>query len=104
MNGPMNIGLDYDGTYTTDPVAFDKVIRTFILAGFNVYLVTMRAPPPHFESVLVLEDLENKVTGMYFTDRKAKRPFMLAKGIKIAFWIEDMPEWLLTDARPRSEE
>ena len=39
-----------------------------------------------------------KVAKIYFTGRLAKRPFMLAKGIKIDVWIDDYPEAVVKDA------
>jgi hypothetical protein len=38
----MNIGLDWDGTVTTDPVTWAKVAQTLTAAGFQVHIVTMR--------------------------------------------------------------
>lgn len=94
----MNIGLDYDETYTRDPATWDKVIETFQLAGHRVYIVTWRFrndPIYGDESPIVVHDLSEKVDGMYFTGRQAKQKFMYSKGIHIDVWMDDNPSAIL---------
>lgn len=63
--------------------------------GHNVYCVTMRSPG---EGRAVKESLENKVDGIFFTSRRAKRDFMNARGIRVDVWVDDSPAFVLMDA------
>jgi hypothetical protein len=94
----MIVALDYDCTYTNDPATWDKVIAVFRAAGHKVYLVTMRYDN-HTDADPVRAALEGKVDGMFFTGHRAKQPFMFKLGINISVWIDDMPGFILYDAR-----
>lgn len=93
----MNIALDYDGTYTADPILWDTFIFTAQKRGHQVHLVTMR-----HESEAVR--MGEQPTRIHYTDRKAKRPFMQNLGITIQIWIDDMPDFIIGSAAPRSLE
>lgn len=84
----MNIGLDYDDTYTRDPIAWDGFIKLMGSRGHYVYLVTWRFED---ETEYNIEILRNELDGVYFTGRKAKEKFMYAQGIRIDVWIDDNP-------------
>ena len=92
----MFIALDFDNTYSRDPEFWNTVIASAQHAGHEVYCVTMRNEG--YESREVREALANKVDGIFFTDRKAKQPYMFARGICIDVWIDDNPIWINTDA------
>lgn len=93
----MNISLDYDDTYTRDPALWDAFIEQARKQGHKVFCVTMRYP--HWsESKPVFESLTGKVDDFFFTGRKAKRPFMYQQRINIDVWIDDQPNWIVTDA------
>lgn len=91
----MNLALDYDSTYTCDPTAWNEFIDLMHQHGHTIYCVTMRYPS---EARPVKEALSNRVDGIFCTGRKAKRPFMFARGIRIDVWIDDEPSWIITDA------
>ena len=91
----MIIALDYDGTYTCDPEAWNEFIDLMQRQGHTVYCVTMRYAR---ESRPVREALESRVDGIFCTGRKAKRPFMYERGIHVSVWVDDEPGWILTDA------
>lgn len=90
----MNIGLDYDDTYTRDPLMWDKVCTYMRNRGHKIYLVTWRFESEaqelfkHFASIL---------DGVYPTGRKAKEKFMYDQGIRIDVWIDDNPGSVLND-------
>lgn len=88
----INIGLDYDDTYTRHPYVWDKVIEAFRKGGHKVYVVTWR-----FEEEMqqVYEALDGKVHGFYPTGRKAKEKFMFDQGINVDVWIDDNPRAIL---------
>jgi hypothetical protein len=94
----MNIGLDYDDTYTRDPATWDKMIELFQLAGHKVYIVTWRFGRDDAygnEGDIVVHDLSEKADGIYFTGRQAKQKYMFSKGIRIDVWIDDNPSAIL---------
>lgn len=93
----MNIGLDFDNTYTRDPEAWNDFIDRFQQSGHNVYVVTMRHKQEGRE---VEEALAKRVDGIFFTGRKGKQKFMFDRGISIDVWIDDMPIWVTQDAAP----
>jgi hypothetical protein len=86
----MNIGLDFDDTYTRDPIAWNEFIRIFVSRGHTIYCTTFRFP----EQSQQVYDSIGKVIGhknCYFTSYNAKRKYMQSKGIMIDVWIDDMP-------------
>jgi hypothetical protein len=91
----MRIGLDYDGTYTADPVLWDAFINAARQRGHEVHLVTMRADSEPVR-------LGAHVDRIHYTDRKAKRQFMQALGLPVQVWIDDMPDFIVGNAAPRS--
>lgn len=93
----MIIALDYDGTYTADPALWDAFIRNARARMHQVHIVTMR-----HESEAVR--LGEQVDRIHYTDRKAKRPFMQKLGMSVQIWIDDMPDFILGSAAPRSLE
>jgi hypothetical protein len=96
----MNIGFDYDNTYTRDPAFWDSFLNAARVRGHKVYLVTMRTPA---EGVQVFHDLTGKVDGICFTSRRGKQKYMYEMGISIDVWIDDMPLFVLQDAADRSD-
>ncbi len=84
----MNIAIDYDDTYTRDPLMWVNIIAFFKRRGHMVYCVTSRS---YHASSPVIIDLGNKVDEIYYTNGKAKQPFMFAQGIRIDVWIDDNP-------------
>lgn len=91
----MVVSLDYDDTYTRDPQAWNEFIDLMQRNGHNVYCVTMRAPA---EGRAVKEALENRVDGIFFTSRRAKRDFMNSRGINVDVWVDDSPAFVLMNA------
>lgn len=95
----MNIALDYDGTYTRDPVCWNAFIAHFRSKGHKVYCVTMRYKKEEAE---VNAHLSARVDGIFFTARQAKQRYMFEQGISIDVWIDDMPGFITQDAADRT--
>lgn len=94
----MLIALDYDDTYTADPILWDLFIEQAKQRGHEVFCVTMRYADK--ESQEVEENLGDKVDRIIYTNRKAKKVvFRMQCGRNPDIWIEDTPEWLFEDAR-----
>jgi hypothetical protein len=79
----MRISIDYDGTYTRDPVLWDSFIQSAKDRGHEVVCVTMRYP--HEPIAMPCE--------IFYTSRKAK-----AIVCEADIWIDDSPKWLLMDS------
>lgn len=90
----MIIALDFDETYTLDPITWDQVIALFKAMGHVVYVVTFRIDNSA-EAPEVRKALEGKVNDIFFTGRKFKREFMEKKEIYIDVWIDDQPELIV---------
>jgi hypothetical protein len=93
----MIIALDYDETYTLDPDFWDQFLRSAKAAGHDVFICTMRNDDEMLE---VYALLNGKVTAIFNTSRKAKRPYMQSQGINIDVWIDDRPEFVVFNANP----
>ncbi len=91
----MLIAIDYDGTYTADKVLWNVFIEQSILHGHSIIVATMRYG---CEGECVMDDLQTKVDQIIFTSRAAKKPYLEAMGISPDIWIDDIPEFILTDA------
>ena len=91
----MNISLDFDDTYTRDPVFWNRFIEMIWEFGHDVYCVTAREPLPKFKDEVY--DTIGKLIGKdncYFTDGNAKEKFMFDHNIMIDVWIDDSPRFI----------
>ncbi len=80
----MNISLDYDGTYSVDPVMWDEFIEIAKKHGHSVTCVTMRYPS---------EEVKIPCEVVY-TSRNPKRDYFQAD-----VWIDDMPQAVFYGAK-----
>lgn len=92
----MNISLDFDETYTRDPVLWLSMIRIAKDRGHKVYCVTMRTPE---EGADVVFELGRHVEKIIFTSRAAKKEYCLQNhNLTIDVWIDDMPLFVIQSA------
>lgn len=87
----MRIALDYDGTYTQDPILWANFIAESIGRGHEVICVTMRHPED--------EPIVGMPCEIIYTDRQPKMSHMVLIGRPTDVWIDDHPEWLAKDAQ-----
>ena len=80
----MLIALDYDKTYTADPVLWDDFIKSAQNRGHEVKIVTMRYPR---------EPIDAAPADVIYTSRKAKASY-----VKADIWIDDRPQWVYQDS------
>lgn len=80
----MLIALDYDKTYTADPMLWEDFIQSARARGHTVKIVTMRRPDE------VVSDVPIDVV---YTSRKAK-----ASIVKADIWVDDSPHWIHQDS------
>jgi hypothetical protein len=91
----MLIALDYDETYTKDPIFWDQVISLATSRGHSVICTTMRY---RSEGEEVIRDLSGKVENIIFTERNAKQEFVNNCGYMPSVWIDDNPSFIVNDA------
>ena len=85
----MNIALDYDNCYTRDPECWNNIIKVFQESGHNVMVVTMRYPAEAVDQSL------SSWIPVHYTERRAKRDYMIWRGVSIDIWIDDTPDAIL---------
>ncbi len=85
----MVIALDYDKTYTADPILWGKFLDICEARSHTVICLTMRYPHE------AIPDFGIKI---YYTERKAKKVYADESGILVDIWIDDKPAWLFEDA------
>lgn len=89
----MKIALDYDDTYTRDPLLWNWFVAEAIERGHTVYCVTSRKETMLDEIELTLGRLitrENIIACGY----EPKRAFTQDLDIMIDVWIDDNPEMI----------
>lgn len=91
----MRIALDFDKTYDKAPKFWDTFIDNCHGNGFEVILATYRHPTEDWDPLM--DDLQKKIP-LYFTDGKAKRPFLENLGVTVDIWIDDNPHSIVDDS------
>lgn len=90
----MLIALDYDETYTNDPVLWLTFIESLRSRNHDVVVVTMRFESEGHDMDPRLKQLCHVI----FTGRRAKHPFCAQLGVYPSVWIDDCPHFVHMDA------
>jgi len=85
----MRIAIDYDDTFTADPVAWCKVIQVLEDAGHEVVCVTSRFET--YDNQYNLEAALPNSVQVVLCDHNAKAEVMKARGMPVDIWIDDDP-------------
>lgn len=94
----MNIALDYDGTFTEDPIFWLRFILECQQSGHDLRVVTMRYPSEQFGEHPMDERIVALGVPIVFTSRKAKAPVLKELGWHASVWIDDNPKAVDNDA------
>lgn len=94
----MKIGLDYDGTVTSDYAGFVSLVRMMRERGHEVYITTMRYVS-ECKGDLEFCVFARNVDGVVATGREAKKEYCLKYGITIDVWIDDNPRAIEESAK-----
>ncbi len=81
----MNIGIDYDETFTSAPEMFKEIIRVFETSGHECFIVTARSE----ERCLHIE--EETGLRVISTGQRAKAKVCFEECVDIHIWIDDSP-------------
>ena len=86
----MNLSVDYDDTFTRDPIFWGLVIDLAQSRGHKVYCITSRSVRHADE---VYDDLEKKLgrDAIMFTAGLPKKAYAYKNNVKIDVWIDDAP-------------
>ena len=87
----LNIAVDFDDTFSADPIMFKEVIKIFKSRGHKVYLVTYRHGDINHVANSDIFDHKDVFDDIFFTGYNAKDNFMKSQNIKIDIWIDDYP-------------
>lgn len=87
---PMLIAIDFDDTYTRDPVFFDLMIQELKSRGHAAICVTARMEKDGGD--VTASNLANLCERIIFTGGKPKRQFTAEAGYYPSIWVDDMPE------------
>jgi len=93
----MKIALDYDNTYSLDPIFWDTFIRGCEIRGIDVRIVTAR--DERLDRSAPLVELEKKISVIY-TRGVAKKWYCahFGEGFIPDVWIDDKPESILQNS------
>jgi len=86
------IAVDWDGTFNLISDLLLSFMEAARYAGHTVIICTMR-----YESEKAEMSNVEELFKIYFTGRKAKKPFLDELGIKVDIWIDDNPQWVNSD-------
>lgn len=86
----MNIGLDWDNTYTRDPQLYNGFIDIAVLRGHNVYITTSRGMDTPIEFIPI------GIKTVIYCNYRAKYDVTRQQGIVIDNWIDDDPYYITT--------
>jgi hypothetical protein len=88
----MNISLDYDDTYTQDPVLWNGFCRTAKMRGHTVYCVSFRDTKQMDEPKATVGQVIGE-HNCYGTGMRSKKDYMWHQHrISIDVWIDDLPQ------------
>lgn len=93
----MKIALDYDGTYSADPLFWNAFIAQSINDGHEVRIVTAR--DERFDRTAKLVELEKRIPVVYCRG-VAKKWYMthFGDGFVPDIWIDDRPQSIFTNS------
>lgn len=89
----MLLALDFDETYTKAPSFWDDFTAMARDQGHEVIMATYRHPVADWHPLM--EDIDMEI---YFTDGKAKKPFLAERDVHPDIWIDDRPLTVVEDS------
>lgn len=89
----MLICIDFDDTYTKDPVLWNEFILLAKSRGHRVICCTMRYEIEEGEELT--QTIGKVVDLIYFTNRNSKKAFLNNLNIFPDIWIDDEPSFIL---------
>jgi hypothetical protein len=82
--------VDFDGTYTSDPEAFDAFVALLRSRGHTVIMTTQRCERFRFDIETRVGDLA-KFDALVFASGQTKEQAAREAGYAVDVWIDDAP-------------
>lgn len=79
------ISIDYDDTWTEDPVMWRHIAELMRSRGHIVVMCTSRAASNPVDGVPAWVEV-------YYTNGAPKAAFMAQAGLMVSIWVDDMPQ------------
>lgn len=95
----MNISLDYDETFTEDPILWKKFVEMAHSRGHTVFCVSARNNTD--ENYAEINHATNGKVQIILTSHKQKKDYCNKLGINIDVWIDDCPTAIERDEEER---
>lgn len=92
------IALDYDGTFTSNPLLWS--ILAFEAKKFGEKVICVSARTDTIENRLLLQQSLPASVDIYLTSHNPKKEWMERRGIKVDIWIEDTPKAIFESDNP----
>lgn len=89
----MTIGIDYDNTFTVDPLFWKQVIKSGLTRGHIFVCVTNRHNVG-LGAQEVKTALKEVPIPIVFCEGQAKRFVAEEQGYHVDVWIDDSPKWI----------
>lgn len=91
----MNIGLDFDGTFTAAPELWKAFISLAHESGHKVYIVTCRTDSEENKADIA-DQSGLRPHRIYMTSGSAKSWYCeQVRGVKMDLWIDDNPKTII---------
>ena len=87
----MNIALDFDDTYTRDPIMWGKFIEMAKERGHDIRIVTFRKRTMTHPAL----DYMSQMIPVIYTEYIQKRKYTNDIGWNVDIWIDDSPEYIV---------
>jgi hypothetical protein len=94
----MVIGIDFDGTFTSDPVMFREIVRVMRAFGHTPIMVTQRCieHAAEIRAIVQIPDLH-----IVYASGQSKESAAQLAGFTIQFWVDDNPVSVVTSLSHR---
>ena len=86
----MTIAIDYDGTFTKDPLFFDDLVTLVDAYSHQAVLVTSREDRGAMGDDV--REAVGNIMPIVFAGSRPKREAAREAGFRVDVWIDDMPE------------
>lgn len=93
----LTFAIDFDGTFSADPILFRDIIMLMLLQGHQVIFVTGRSDEGKWG-----DEVRNLITATFeglefivvFAGTMWKREAAEKAGFKVNIWVDDNPEYI----------
>ena len=85
----LRIALDFDDTYTADPMLWRSFITLCQVSGHEVSIVTLR--DAELDTIAIDQEFHRRNVPIVYCDGRAKKEYTESLGLHFDIWIDDNP-------------